>query len=209
MRPDPAPDTVRAAAEARPASAARGVRCLAAVPGLVLALFLVPPLQATRMLALAIERLTADASLVVHARVTDVEVARDRAGRIFTRAGFEVREVWKGRLAGTRCEVVAGGGVLGERAVTVAGQASYAVGDEVVAFLVRNPAGELVTVGLAQGRFEVRVDPASGQRHVSNGFHGTNPSAGEGAPAPGAVRAPLQKTLRLEELRSRVREVAR
>ncbi len=99
-----------------------------------------------------------------------------------------------------------GSGVLGDWSVGVAGQAAYAVGEEAVAFLVRNPAGAWVTLGLAQGRFEVRREPATGRVWVSNLFWG------EGTPAvglAGGARLPLQRPLTLAELKRRTQEAGR
>jgi len=186
----------------------RGLRLAAALTVWALGLW---PAGATRMIPLAIEELTRLADTVVHGRVVDLESARDAEGRVFTRVGLQPLEYWKGTGPADRCELVAGGGVLGERAVVVEGQARYEVGDEVVAFLARNPAGERVTVGLSQGRFAVRTEAGSGRRFVSNPFWGSERDADAG-PARATVSGPdrgAAAPLTLEHLRRRIREASR
>ncbi|MCC7377495.1 MAG: hypothetical protein IT581_22740 [Verrucomicrobiales bacterium] len=182
--------------------------------GLLLALFLATPFfaWATRMVPLAIEQLAGSAELIVQARVGAVSSQRDGAGRIFTRVNLESLEVWKGRLTGGACSVVTGGGILGDQQVAAAGQAEYAVGDEVVLFLVPGSGGDWVTVGLEQGRFRVEHDPASRQKVVSNPFWGSGtPSRPVSTTA--EVASPVlrvvvdrQSVLTLEELKRRVTE---
>jgi hypothetical protein len=64
---------------------------------------------------------------------------------------------------------------------------------------VRNPAGEAVTLDLAQGKFSVSTEAATRVRQVSNGVFG-GPSDGNGP------RMPQQVPLSLEALQTRVRE---
>lgn len=168
-----------------------------------------PRAWSTRMIPLTIEQLAGKAGLVVRGQVDAVEVARDSGGRIYTRVGLAVIEVWKGRMDGAqgRCELVVGGGLLGERAVRVSGQAEYGVGDEVVAFLARNDAGEWVTLGLSQGRFRVHREALTGRRLASNPFWGEEPADRNSRPA--GYREPLRRALELDELKRRTLEVGR
>lgn len=159
--------------------------------------------RGTRMLPLTPEQLAIQATVVTYARVQALETALDASGRIHTRVELKVLEVWKGELTGSTCQVVMGGGILGDRSVSVSGQAIYVVGEEVVAFLVRNPAGEWVTLGLSQGRFGVRVEPGTGRRWVSNPFWG---GASEATAGRDAVRFPMRAPLGLEELKRRTQE---
>lgn len=163
------------------------------------------------MVPLTVEQLATSATVVVHGRVEWVESSRDAQGRIHTRVGLGVLATWKGGLAGDgrHCEIVLGGGVVGQRAVRVVGQADHQVGDEVVAYLARNEAGDWVTLGLGQGRFLVRREAGSERRLVSNPFWGEE-AAGDpgGKPAPAiGVRMPARRPLTLEELERRTREV--
>ena len=75
-----------------------------------------------------------------------------------TKVELEVTDVWKGAVSGSPFQIVMGGGVLGEEQAVVSGQVQDAVGEEVVAFLVRNARGEGVTLGLMQGKFHVWKD---------------------------------------------------
>lgn len=160
---------------------------------------------ATRFVMLTPEDLARGADLVVHGRVTALETTRDTAGRIHTRVELRVDDVWKGRVASGGIKVLCGGGTLGETEVRAVGQAEYAVGDEVVAYLVRSGDGTWVTLGLAQGRFQVTREEATGRRWVRNLFWGAAPAGG------GTARLaswPPARAFSLDELKRRTREVA-
>lgn len=163
----------------------------------------------TRMLPLAIEQLAESSKLVLHGRVQSVRSQRDAEGRLFTRVEVECLEIWKGKLDGARCTVVAGGGVLGEQQVTVAGQAIYMVGDEVALFLVPHARGEWVTVGLEQGRFRVETEVGTQRKQVSNLFWGVRPEPTSPVPSLHLPLAARRQAMTLEDLRRRVREASR
>lgn len=164
--------------------------------------------RATRMVPMTVEQLAATSTAVVHGRVVALESARDGEGRIYSRVDLRVLEVWRGTVASEVCQVVMGGGILGDRSVSVAGQAAYRVGEEVVAYLVRNPAGEWVTVGLSQGRFAVRRELDTGRSWVSNGFLGGRSGSGSGGTsAARSLMFPGDRAMSLEELKLRTREV--
>src|SRR5206468_54907 len=93
---------------------------------------------------------------------------RDPSGRIFTKVELQVAETWKGSLTTNRISIVHGGGILGDQKTTVSGQVDYGIGEEVVAFLVLNPRGEAVTLGLSQGKFHIRRDRGTGERLAHN-----------------------------------------
>lgn len=171
--------------------------------GLGLWLGLMPLADGTRWVPLTIEELAAQADAVVHGWVEGVSVARDDEGRIHTRVELRVIEVWRGLGSGPVWELVTGGGVLGERSETASGQVQYKIGEEVVCFLVRNPRGEWVTLGLAQGAFKVRQE--GGRRWAANPFWGG--AAGAGVDRHG--RMPTERPLAIEELRRRTLEVGR
>lgn len=128
--------------------------------------------QAVIMVPLEIEEMADSADLILEGKVVSLSCLRDQAGRIFTRVEVDVAETWKGRIEGKRLEVFHGGGVLGESRVRVAGQVHFQIGEEVVLFLVRNDRGEAVTLGLAQGKFQIISDSTLGARRVQNPFHG-------------------------------------
>ena len=140
---------------------------------LVLALCLfTAELQAVLMKSLPIEELSQKADLIVRGTVLDKSCQRDDSGRIYTKIELQVSEVWKGTLATNSFTIVHGGGTVGDRRVEVSGQVEYEVGEEVVAFLRLNQRGEGVTIGLAQGKFRVWTDKATGERFAHNLFHG-------------------------------------
>ena len=137
----------------------------------VLLLLIALPSLATRFIPLSIEELAAAADLIVQGTVQSRTCARDAEGRIFTRVELAASETWKGK-ASAKVSVVQSGGVLGEEAATVPGQADYDVGEEVVAFLALNARGEPVTLSLAQGKFHVWKDGKTGEKFARNIFHG-------------------------------------
>jgi hypothetical protein len=170
--------------------------CVALLSGL--------PLRADQMIPLPIEKLSARADLVLHGTVSSTTVRRDPAGRIYTAVDLQVEEVWKGSLTTNQFTVVHGGGVLGEEASIVSGEAEYAVGEELVCFLVLNQRGEGVSIGLSQGKFNVWKDPATGEKLAHNRFHGLHPSAVNPSPSATPGRAtPIINRLTLADLKQK------
>lgn len=165
-----------------------------------------PEARATRLVMLTIEELARDADAVVHGQVMVVETSRAADGRVRTVVTLRVADVWKGKGISGTCLVEAGGGILGEVEVRALGQVEYAVGDEVVAYLVRSPSGRWVTLGMAQGRFRVSRDESSGMRWVRNPFWGGNAGAVDGGGGPRLAAWPPARPLSLEELKRRTRE---
>jgi hypothetical protein len=160
---------------------------------IALSWLLLPPIvaRADQPTPLSIEQLTSESQLILQGIVRTKSVQRDAAGRIYTKVELEVSEVWKGTLATNRFTIVHGGGILGEIQTVVSGQAEYEVGEEVVAFLVINPEGQGVSIGLAQGKFHVWQEGANGEKLVRNPFHGgeaaappASGNAAQSAPAP-------------------------
>lgn len=148
---------------------------------MVAALWILPVCGA-QFVPLTLAELTAKADLVVRGKVRSLTGAEDDAGRVFTRVELEVAEVWKGPRQPAVLEVVHGGGSVGKKRVVVSGQVQYRPGEEVVAFLVFNPRGQAVTLGLAQGKFQVWADPQTGEKLAANLFHGTAPGGAAARP---------------------------
>jgi len=134
--------------------------------------WMVPPLFAVQMEPLSIDQLTERAALVLHGTVLSKSCQRDPEGRIYTKVELDVAQVWKGTVVSNRFTIVHGGGILGREKAVVSGQAEYGIGEEVVVFLALNQRGEGVTLGLSQGKFQVRPAPGSGEKLVRNPFHG-------------------------------------
>lgn len=155
-------------------------RLLLVLAGLLFCLSNAP---AVLMRPLAIAELVRKADLIVQGTVLDKVSLRDDAGRIYTRVNVRVGDVWKGTLPTNATPdvlaIVQGGGTVGDVREEVAGDVQYEVGEEFVAFLVFNPRGEPVTIGLAQGKFHVWRDRQTGEKFTNNLFHGKpEPAAG-------------------------------
>jgi len=129
-------------------------------------------LRANETIPLPVSALSSKADLVLEGQVVSSTVQRDPQGRIYTKIDLQVAEIWKGTLATNHFTIVHGGGILGDERTTVSGQVEYEIGEEVVAFLVLNPRGEGVTIGLSQGKFHVWQDAATGEKLVNNPFRG-------------------------------------
>ncbi len=129
-------------------------------------------LQALVITPLEIEELTKKADLVVQGVVASQASRKDASGRIYTEVELDVAEVWKGKLSEKILKVVMGGGVMGGRRTVVSGQVDYAKGEEVVGFFRFNDRGEAVTIGLAQGKFQIVKDERTGEKLANNPFHG-------------------------------------
>jgi hypothetical protein len=140
--------------------------------GVALAFGLALSAQATLFIPLSLGDLTKKADLVVHGLVLAKHSEADSQGRIFTKVDLQVIEVWKGEVKSSPLTVVHGGGELNGRRSMVTGQVDYQPGQETVAFLVRNGRGEAVTLGLAQGQFQVWKDAVTGEKLARNIFLG-------------------------------------
>ncbi|MBI4664293.1 MAG: hypothetical protein HY735_36315 [Verrucomicrobia bacterium] len=140
--------------------------------GLLFCLWLSHSAGATLVTPLSIQELTTRAHWIVHGAVLTKSCQRDPEGRIYTKVELQVKDVWKGTPSTNPLTIVHGGGTLGEERVVISGQVEYNLGEEVVAFLVLNSRGEAVTIGMAQGKFHVWRDEATGKVCVRNPFHG-------------------------------------
>jgi hypothetical protein len=176
-------------------------RCLCACVGvLFLGLTGGSPVGAVQMEPMSIEQLACESALVVRGTVLRKSCQRDAAGRLFTKVELRLIETWKG-AARDNLTVVHGGGILGNRKTTVSGQVEYGIGEDVVVFLVLNPRGEAVTLGLGQGKFRVATDPRTGEQTVQGLFHGAD---GSESAVPPAAGPPRRDRMTLAELRRRV-----
>ncbi len=128
--------------------------------------------RGTQFVPMSIEDLSRRAEIVVHGTVIDSTCLTDTNGRIYTQVRVQVGEVWKGAANANPLVIVHGGGTVGSHHTVVSGQVEYHPGEEIVAFLVTNSRGQAVTVGLAQGKFEVLRDRATDSKWVRNIFYG-------------------------------------
>jgi hypothetical protein len=159
-----------------------------------------------QMVPLSLAELSHKADLVLYGHVLSKTCLRDADRRIYTEVVLDVRETWKGTLAGARFTIVLAGGTLGEERCLAPGQADYRPGEEVVAFLRLNRRGQGVTLGLAQGKFEVWRQSADGPRLVRNLFLGRS----EGSPRTTRAQATTGAGLiPLADLKRQVQEASR
>lgn len=159
--------------------------------------------HATIMVPLPVEDLSQRAELILHGTVQSKACLKDADGNIITRISFKVSEVWKGNLTTNTFTIIHGGGTVDGLTTVVAGQAEYQIGEEVVVFLRLNERGEGVSIGLAQGKFRVWKNDATGEKFTHNLFHGKPKEAEDSSHA--ALRAAAGKPdlLGLQNLRSR------
>ena len=168
-------------------------------------------LSAALLQPLSVEELSQSADVIVHGTVLNKTCLRDPEGRIYTRVGLQVHEVWKGNVTSNTFTLVHSGGVLGEERVESSAQVEYEVGEEVAAFLRLNQRGEGVTLGLVQGKFHIATEQPTGEKFARNLFHGNSESY-DTEPASTkrtAARRSVSTALRLEELKLRAQKAAR
>jgi hypothetical protein len=133
---------------------------------LALVLGLSAIVRATVLIPADLAELTADATAIVHGRVVDVR-ADWLAGRraIETYVTVAAATYLKGNLGETVTFRVPGGR-LGAYRSFVVGAPAFDVGDEVILFLGSHGPSVPYVLGLSQGLYRVRTDPASGRRTV-------------------------------------------
>ncbi|MGE3887413.1 MAG: matrixin family metalloprotease [Vicinamibacterales bacterium] len=111
------------------------------------------------------QQLTALSAAVVSGHVTAIATAADASGGIYTYVSIAVSEVLKGSVPDGRVVLKQAGGVVGDIGLDVSGQASFAVGEEVLVFAeVRPRDATLCTTALWQGKWTIEIDAASGNR---------------------------------------------
>jgi hypothetical protein len=135
-------------------------------------IFLTPPAFGTVMIPLSVEDLSQKCGAVVEARVLSKKSQWDAEHkRIFTTTTLEVLD----RIDGPSdlpktVEVQTLGGTVDGYGMNVSGSENFEIGEQVVVFL-KKPAGGrekpfFRVVGMSQGKFQVQVDSASGERSV-------------------------------------------
>jgi hypothetical protein len=162
---------------------------IAAAAGSALLALIQPFAGATTVVALSDGELVRGARTIVHADVIDKHsVQLPSSGRIYTEYRFRVRELLKGE--GTDTVVFREwGGDIGAVKYWIPGVNGYEPGEEVVTFLGEPDArtGIGLTYGLAQGKFRVERDAASGKARLTRKLAAVDivPS-----PAPLSILAP-------------------
>ncbi len=168
------------------------------VAGVFVAALAAVAAQATTLVHLELEELTAAAALVARAKCLESS-SQWEGGNVWTFTTFQVLEMWKGN-APERIIVRLVGGRANGRRVLVEGVPSFLPGEEVVLFLEPSASGGLTVTSWAQGTFRVRRDAATGRASVTQDTSGLSvfdPAKREFRP--GGIRQ-----LPLDELRQRV-----
>jgi hypothetical protein len=159
---------------------------------------------ATSVPSLSFEELTDHSELIVSGRITRSWSDWDSEHKfIWTHHELTVSASHKG--AGRPTVVVSEpGGVVGDRAMTIAGTVAYRPGDQVTVFLQRMPNGYLRTTGWGQGKYT--LDKA-GLLHVDSAIRGIEVvTVDRGVTLNTAQNTPLRALdgMSLAELRLRV-----
>ncbi|MAG58989.1 MAG: hypothetical protein CMJ83_22100 [Planctomycetes bacterium] len=98
--------------------------------------------------------LARDAVLIVRAHVLTERAVR-ASGLIWSEWELDVTETWKGDLPDPPLLVREPGGKIGHVEMRVSAGVRYRVGDEVVAFIVKDALGQWRTAGMTQGQWRV------------------------------------------------------
>jgi hypothetical protein len=118
-------------------------------------LLLVCAAGATSVIPLSFDELVDGSESIVSGEVTRSWADWDAEHKfIWTHYEVAVSAVHKGK-PGTTVVVSEVGGVVGDRAMTVAGTVAYQAGEKVMIFLTRVPNGYLRTTGWSQGKYGV------------------------------------------------------
>ncbi len=117
--------------------------------------------QATVLRGLNLDNLCRSSGVILRGKVV-ARAAAWKGGRIYTRVTLRVTSSLRGKHhAGQRVSFWRLGGRVGRYAQLVRGAPSFQRGDYVLVFLNRR-GGRLFVTGMAQGRFTIRSNPASG-----------------------------------------------
>ena len=141
--------------------------------GLLLALLLLAaPAGATTMRALDTRALVRESSDIVIGTVAGVRSYWNAAHtRILTDVTLDVRETLAGQAATQLTLTQYGGEVDGVR-VSVPGAPLFVPGEEALLFVWRDGGGHAQVNGLAQGKFDIARDAATGEQLVQRGVAG-------------------------------------
>lgn len=160
----------------------------------VLALVLLGTLPASASLAyeLDVEALTGKAELVVRAQVVSSSSRWVPGGRrIVTESVLRVKGLLKGASGDAEVHVVQPGGSVDGVAQHVSGAANFTDGEEVLVFLTRRPGAPYTVVGMAVGKYRVRVGRSGRLEALRDGLDGVVLLGPDGRALPETeIRAP-------------------
>ena len=125
------------------------------------------PIQSATVKPLSLKGLVYLSSEIFQGRVIE-QVVKETSSQIWTQTTFEIIEGWKGSLKkGQRWTLTQPGGEVGEgltyKRVYIPGLPEFTLNEEVVLFIEKAPAGNLVVAGLTQGKYTVQ--------HTDNGLY--------------------------------------
>ncbi len=126
---------------------------------------LLAPAHATTVVPLTTDQLVDASEFIVVGSVVDVWTERDDSGMIWTRALVEVERGLKGDADSTLV-IQQAGGSYGEQIAVVPGVARFSVGERGVFFASTRGEGRIQLIGMAQGKFTIRMDPTLRQEIV-------------------------------------------
>ncbi len=130
----------------------------------------VPAAQATTLVRMNVDQLTASAAVVARVRCLSNESRWDE-GQIWTFTTFEVIETLKGDVP-KQITVRLIGGKVGHLISHVAGVPRFEPGEQAILFLEPTRAGDLSVTSWAQGTFRIRRDPDTGRETVTQDISG-------------------------------------
>jgi hypothetical protein len=123
---------------------------------------------ATSVVQLNDDQLVRLSSLIAEGRVTSVrsDWNADR-NQIFTTVTLRVSETYKGTTPGNGLLVLRlRGGQVGDLALVVSGQPTFAIDEDVIVFVTDSGAEAYPITGMFQGKFTIGVDPTTGAAMV-------------------------------------------
>lgn len=147
-----------------------GIRYLPAA--LLAVLLAVAPAAAAVVLRVGVDDLTDKATAIVVGKVTSVEARWTTDHRtINTYVTIRVRKALKGAVD-REVVVTCPGGRVGDDLLHVSGVPTFEKKERVLVFLWKNKNGDLLPLGLNQGKFHIHLDAKSGKVMASNSLEG-------------------------------------
>ena len=146
------------------------------VMSLSLGISLNTQVQSATVKPLSLKGLVSLSSEIFQGRVID-QVVKETSSQVWTQTTFEIVEGWKGTLKkGHRWTLTQPGGEVGEgltyKRVYIPGHPQFTLNEDVVLFIEKAPAGNLVVAGLTQGKYTLEMT-SKGQyaRRFLKGVH--------------------------------------
>ena len=118
------------------------------------------PANATSMVPLTHSQLVDASDFIVRGKVVEVWAEQAADGSVWTRAQVDISHTFKGESR-THLVVDQIGGTWGESATLVHGGARFSPGEQVILFAEKLGNGRIVSVGMQQGKYTLRMDPYS------------------------------------------------